>query len=254
MNTSNKTEKIIYQFIKQFKERHKKDNSLLVEGILLAGSYAFLTKISKNADLDLFLVINNIGKRYRGMARVGDMEVDFFINPIEQLRADFAKAKDTSNKTMVYALADGKILKDRNKNLEKLKKEAKIFLKDLSRVEVAPPTVTLMRYFIDDYLKDVEDSYLEKDYLAWQYNINLLLNYLIEVFCKNNQILLVKPKYQKGKILEKNPHFVKLYEDVAKASDREDKMAAIKKLSAYVLDNLGGRLPKEWEMESPLKL
>lgn len=234
-------------------ESHKEDD-IKIEGIILFGSYAYSKKLSKNSDLDLYLVIKNNGKRYRGIKHIDNVEVDYFVNPFIQLESDFKNAINSSGKTIIFMLADGKILKDAGNKINKLKQKAKKIIKEDCRQDMPGFMLVSSKYFIDDYLKDMQDCYNEKDFFAWQYNLNLLLNYLIEVFCKNKKILLVKPKYQKEKIKKVDPNFVKLYESISKSKNKKEQMTKIKKLSGYVLDSLGGELPKEWELESKVKL
>lgn len=248
-----KIDSIIKNFIKKFKKQHP-DDLIIIEGVLLAGSYAFPNKLSKNSDLDLFLVIKDAAKRYRGMKKINDIDVDYFINPIQQLKIDFKKAKKSNSKVFLYVLANGKILLDKNNELLDLQKEAKKCLKQQIEDGMPNSDLKLIKYFIDDYLRDIEDDYANKDDFALQYDTCLLLNYLVEVLCKYNHIPQVKPKYQKAEIIKKYQQFVELYEKIGRINLKEEKIEQIKKLSEYVIDSLGGRLPEEWEVESPLNL
>ncbi len=249
MANQSKTKKIIKEFLKKFLEEHAKDN-LKVEGILVAGSFLDNKKISKNSDLDLFIVIKSHKKRYRGMDIVDGLSIDYFINPIEQLRYDMSQIKDSSNNTLSNAIAYGHIIQDKNKNLLKLQQQARKIIKNTIENPLPDFRITLIKYTIDDYLKDIEDNYIDKDYFAWQYNLSLLQNYLVEVFCRANKIPLVKPKYQRREINKKHRRFVWLYQRLSMSSDQRQKMDNIKKLSKYVLDNLGGKLPRKWEIKS----
>jgi hypothetical protein len=68
------------------------------------------------------------------------------------------------------------------------------------------------KYFIQDYLKDIDDGLTDHDHFSWQYNIATLINYLIEVFCEFHEIPLVKQKYQGEEIAKKDKKFTKLYD------------------------------------------
>lgn len=253
MSNKQRAEIIIEKFINQFQTRHCKNN-IIIEGVLLFGSYLNPNQLSRNSDLDVYVIIKNNGKRYRGIARIDNVEVDYFINPIKQLRNDLKQNLKSSKKTIVFMLAEGKILKDKYRQLEKLQKEAINILKKEKKQKISNSEIIFIKYFIDDFLKDIQDNYEEKDYFALQYNINLLLNYLIESFCKNKGILLVKPKYQKNKIKEVDSHFIELFKEIVMTENMGRKIKKIIKLSDYVLDGLGGRLPVEWEMESATNL
>lgn len=244
----------INKFISQFKARHPKDD-IVVIGILGFGSGFSQKKIPLNSDLDVYIVIKDIGKRYRGVMFVGGIEVDYFVYPAKQLRADWKKVKSGAlpKQTFAYMLRDGKILLDQNNALKKLRAEAKEFLKNkLSKNGMPHPLLIINKYFINDYTKDIEDSLRDKDMFSWQYNTSLLLNDLIVVFCQYHNIPLVKPKYQSREIAKKDTKFVALYESIAKDVPIEEKIKRIKKLALYCLESLGGPLPREWELERPV--
>ncbi|MBU4142740.1 hypothetical protein KJ590_01930 [Patescibacteria group bacterium] len=253
MDNLDKAKDLIDKFIKVFKDRHPQDN-IEIEGIFLTGSFLNNKKLSKNFDLDLFLVIKNIGKRFRGVFHVDGVEIDYFINPFEQVVDDFEKAKKASKKTTVHILAGAQILQDKDNGLERLKNQAQEFLGQEVAGMMLDFARTMSRYFVNDYLKDLEDCYEDKDVFAWQYNKNLFLNYLVEIFCQRKNILLVKPKYQKEEIAKKDDRFVGLYEKVARASFGEKKNEQIKKLAEYVMESLGGQLPEDWELESKVSV
>lgn len=256
MKKQKRADKIIEEFIQQFKQKHDKDN-INVDGVLLFGSYIKPSQISKLSDLDLYIVIKNNGKRYRGIACIDNIEVDYFVNPIELLKKDFEQALKAPKKTVVFMLAEGQIIQDSNKQLSELQSEALQAIKTLEKEQAqALPDfmITSTKYFIDDFLKDIRDNYDESDFFALEYNFNLLMNYLLESFCRQKGILLVKPKYQKDKIQKIDSRFVLLFEEVSDAKSKKERMKKIKRLSDYVLDSLGGKLPKEWELESTVIL
>lgn len=242
---------IINEFIKQFKIRHDKDD-IKVIAILCFGSSMKRKKIRANSDLDLYVVIKNIGKRYRGIMIVDGVEVDYFVYPLEQLKADWDKVKSKINprRTVAYMLSGGKIILDKNGRIKKLQAEAREFLKnELNNNGVPPPLLTINKYFINDYLRDIEDSMRDKDIFSWQYNASLLLNNLIDIFCQFHKIPLVKPKYQSQEIAKKDKKFVELYGSIARPASTKERTERIKKLALYCLESLGGQLPREWELE-----
>lgn len=246
---------IIYKFIRQFKVKHPSEN-IEVVAILGFGSSFRAKKIRRNSDLDLYVVIKNIGKRWRGIMLVDDAAVDYFVYPLEQLKEDWKKVKDKIilRQTIAYMLSDGRIMMDKGGELKKLQAEAKRFLKsELTGGAIPYPLLVINKYFINDYLEDIEDSLRDKDIFSWQYNAGLLLNNLIDIFCQFHKIPLVKAKYQNQEIAKKDGKFVELYELIAKASSIKERTKRIKKLVSYCLESLGGKLPREWELERPIE-
>lgn len=244
-------EKIINKFIKQFTDKHK-DKIIEIEGVLLFGSSLNPATMSKKSDVDLYIVIRNIGKRYRGVQRIDNIEVDYFINPAEQLKKDLETAKKNSKKTVIFMLAEGKILRDDHGDLHRMKKEAVKYLEDEAKKSPQKFQIIFTKYFIDDFLKDIEDDYENEDWFAFQYDTHLLLNYLIDSLCSMEKILITKPKYLKGKIAKNNGDFIRLYEEIEKTTDHKKRIDKLKKISKYVLNKIGGRLPDDWEMESDI--
>lgn len=246
---------LINKFINQFKAKHTKDN-IKVIAILGFGSSFDYKKIRANSDLDLYVVIKDIGKRYRGIMFVDNTEVDYFVYPLEQLKADWKKVKNKiiPRLTTAYMLRDGQIILDKSGELEKMRIEAREFLKnELVKSDMPRPLLIINKYFINDYLKDIADSQRDKNIFSWQYNVSLLLNNLIDIFCQFHKIPLVKPKYQSREIAKKDAKFVELYELVTEATSIKERTKRIKKLASYCLESLGGQLPREWELERPVE-
>ena len=68
---------VVDGFIQQFRVKHEKD-TVDVVAILGFGSSFKNKTVADNSDVDLYVVIKDIGKRYRGVMFVGDVEVDYF--------------------------------------------------------------------------------------------------------------------------------------------------------------------------------
>ncbi|MDD3498621.1 MAG: nucleotidyltransferase domain-containing protein [Candidatus Moranbacteria bacterium] len=245
----NDVNNLVKKFTKSFISEHE---SVDIEGILLFGSAVDEKHFNQHSDVDLYVVIKNIGKRYRGVKNINGIEIDYFVNPIKQLREDFEAAKIINKKTVLSMLADGKIIQDKDSNLQKLKEEAKNELKKISQKKMTDHQIFIAKYFIKDYLNDIKDSSEVNNIFAWQRNISLLLNYLVDTFCAYHGILIAKPKYQKELINSADPKFLEIYEEIASVHSRADAEIMIKKLSKYVLDDMGGALENDWELESDI--
>ncbi|MBI2050543.1 MAG: hypothetical protein HYT31_01940 [Parcubacteria group bacterium] len=246
---------ILDEFIGQFKRKHPKDN-IRVLAMLGFGSSFSNKKIRANSDLDLYIVIKDIGKRFRGVMRINGIAVDYFAYPLKQLKADWKKVKNRTapRLTIAYMLRDGHIILDQNHALRKLRIEAKKFLQhELKNSAIPPNLLVINKYFVNDYLKDIEDSLRDGDAFAWQYNVNLLFKDLIDIFCQFHKIPLVKPKYQKMEIAKRDKKFVRLYESVAGAPSPKEKTKRINALARYCLKTMGGPLPREWELARPVR-
>ncbi|OGF19644.1 hypothetical protein A3I35_01575 [Candidatus Falkowbacteria bacterium RIFCSPLOWO2_02_FULL_45_15] len=248
-------EDIIKKFLLFFREKHT-DDAIEVVGIIGFGSRFHRAKASPASDLDVYVVIKNIGKRYRGMTKVERVAVDYFVNPIERLRLDWNnfKMKTVPYRTIAYLLRDGSIIQDTDdRALQSLQQEVRAFLEQEEKEGIMTEAATVTaKYFISDYLKDLDDCWHKKDMFAWHYTMNSLLQYIVEIFCRFHRIALVKHKYQKKKIERKDSRFIELYEAVARAESLQQRHEAVNTLSRYCVERMGGPLPEEWELESEL--
>lgn len=242
-------ESIVDAFLKKFKKKHSKEK-IDILAILGFGSSFNVGEIKPNSDLDLYIVIGNNGKKYRGVMFADGVEVDYFAYPLEQLEYDWKKVRSGENPrlTVAYILGDSRLIFDPYSKLKEIRREAKLFLKKDVSKKLTRPYLTISKYFIKDYLKDIEDNLRDGDVFSWQYNVSLLLNDLINIFCQFHGIPLVKAKYQGSEIAKKDKNFVRIYELIANSSSLKRRTEAIKKLASYCLKKIGDPLPNEWEL------
>lgn len=231
------------EFIKLTKEQYKDK----LQGIIVTGSL-IKKQLSKNSDIDVFMLIKDNGKRIRGSKTIDGIEIEYFMNPRRQIEADMAKEIKMSKKITLEILNDGKIVYDKKGDFSVLKNQAQKILK--KKLIITKLNLFSFKYFISDYLKDIEDNYLDKDYLALLHNTTLLLNHIIEGYCKLKNIRYIKPKYLWKEIAKKDKKIIKLMEGIYFAGNPEIKLATIKKLSNYVLKKFGGPLPENYKIEN----
>ncbi len=246
---------IVDKFLQEFLTKHSdlKVESVLVFGSVLCGEYFF-----ERSDIDLYIVIKNNGKRYRGIMIIDDREVEYFVNPIEQLIGDFENAikipasagmTNTSQMTILNMLSSSELLQDKYGQVAKLQKRAQDII-NIGGEKMSDYQIHMAKYFINDYMNDLKDSDDNMTDFAWQRNVDLLLNYLVETVCAFHQIHITKAKYQKEELEKVDKEFVALYEKVANTNSKKEKQENIQKLAQYVIEKLGGDLEKEWEIIS----
>jgi hypothetical protein len=214
----------------------------LVFGSVLRERYFFV-----RSDVYVYIVIKNNDKRYRGIKVVDGVEIDYFVNPIEQLQKEFEIAKKSQKKTVLFMLANGKIFQDKENQLQELQTEARKIIKN-GPDKMSKYQIHMAKYFISDYMNDIKDTNDEKGDFSWQRNIDLLSDYLVETICKFHRIYITKPKYQKKELEKIDARFVELYEKIANTSSKKEKQKSIEELAQYVVRELGKDLDKEWEI------
>ena len=250
---------IVDKFLQEFLAKH---SDVEVESVLVFGSVLREEYFYERSDIDLYIVIKNNGKRYRGIVIIDDREVEYFVNPIEQLISDFGNAKkipacagmtDTSQMTILNMLSSGELLQDKDEQIAELQKRAQDIV-SAGVKKMSDYQIHMAKYFINDYMNDLKDSYDNIIDFAWQRNVDLVLNYLVETVCAFHQIHITKAKYQKEKLEKTDKEFVTLYEKVVNTNSKKEKQENIQKLAKYVIKELGGNLDKEWEIVSDVEV
>ena len=116
-------EKALAKFLKKYEKEP------FFEGALLGGSYA---SGNQNAfsDIDVDILISDTQNwRERGNVEVDGFLIEYFENPIKQIRKEFENDLKKGRTNAVNRFSYGKIIADRTGNVKKLQKEASAFLK-----------------------------------------------------------------------------------------------------------------------------
>lgn len=230
----------------KFVERHKRNPNVI--GILLSGSFIH-SKPDKNSDLDVSVVLKKSQFRERGNTWIKGIEIEYFINPIEQIKYYFKTEVGDKAPCTTHMFANSYILYKKGNELEKLIKEAKKIMKKgvspMGKMEKE-----LAKYFLDDLQKDLEDTYLKKDRFAFSIIAMAILEKSLSVFTKLKKIQKEKSKRLRDQLKNLEPEFEVLYSKALLEVSLEKKYKALVKLIDYVERHLGGKRPKEWKLRS----
>ena len=113
--------------LKQFVDKHKKNSNVMA--ILVSGSYVH-SKPDKNSDLDVYIVLEKSKMRERGNTWINGIEIEYFINSINQVNSYFKREKEGKDSpSTAHMFVNSKVLLKRGNYLDGLIKEAKIILK-----------------------------------------------------------------------------------------------------------------------------
>ena len=245
-------EKALYKFLKKYK------NKSYFEGALLCGSYATGNQ-NKFSDIDVHILISDSQNwRERGNVKVDGFLMEYFINPIKQIRKEFQGDVARGRVHCSNMFAYGQILFDKNGYVEQLQKEAdKFFKKPLPKY--ARSDIAFDLYGIWTLMDELRSLLSEKKALGLAYN-NLLENLMLLYF-KVNQIpkisltkiekILSTPKFAKRYHIQKLPDkkFTKLFLDALQKQD----VKSIQKLYDFVIDSVGGFDIETFKIKSKLK-
>lgn len=232
--------------LKIFVDRYKENPNVLA--ILVSGSYVHST-LDKNSDLDVYVLLKESKFRSRGNTWINGIEIEYFINPIKQVRYYFKTEIGSKAPSTAHMFANSKILYQKDKTVNQLIKEAdKIIKKKMPAMKKMD--LEFAKYIIDDERKDLEDVYLKKDVFAFSFVSGNLLQRCLDLFFKIHRIPKEKPKRLQKHIRSLDKKFEKLYTNALIEKNIDKQFASANKVVDYVENLIGGRRPKEWILRS----
>lgn len=238
-------------------------NKKEVIGFLVCGSY-ITGNPSKHSDIDLHIVLNDkTNWRERGNKIVNGYLMEYFANPIKQIKAYMKDdLKDNSNMSNVQ-FATGKILLDKTGEVLKLKILAN---KQLKR-KFNPPSkidIEIKKYFLYEHLEKLEELY---EINSRSFDISYYNN-LLELFNDYGKFI-GETKYKAHKIYEllttdaRNKYLLKDYKDIKfkkiflnclEAKTNKHKIIAFREITNYALNKMGKFNINGWKIKTPLDL
>ncbi len=145
--------------LKIFVDEHKKDRNVV--GILVSGSYIH-SKPDKNSDLDVSVVLKDSKTRKRGNTWTNGVEIEYFINPVRQIKHYFKTEVGDISPSTAHMFANSLVLYKKGKIMDELIKEAKKSLQK-PRAKLKKFQIENGKYHLDDLEKDLEDVFVRKD-------------------------------------------------------------------------------------------
>lgn len=232
--------------LSRFVEKHKKNDNVI--GILVSGSYIH-SKPDKNSDLDVFVVLRDSMMRERGNTWIEGIEVEYFMNPVKQIRHYFKTEVGDKAPCTAHMFANSIILYDKGDIVNSLISEAKKIIKAPTK-KLTSMQIELAKYFIDDMEKDLEDTYMKRDKFAFNQVANKLLDRSLKIFMQVKRVHREKSKRLFEQLNQLDKRFARLYHDSMVERDIEKRYDIIRELIRYIEHNLGGKRSKEWRLRS----
>lgn len=232
-------------------EREKKDPKVI--GILVSGSY-YHSELDKNSDIDTYVITEDTGFRERGNTWIDGVEIEYFKNPVKQIRYYFKQEKGKKAPCTAHMFANGKAVYKKSKKVDSLIDEANRIIKQPMKV-MTELDIEWAKYALDDLQKDLEDIYERKEDFAF-YQISMdILEHCFTIFFQTKKLpselwLARKPKNMGRKIREMDERFARLYKQALLENNKQKKYKVLLKLIEYVEKELGGKRGKEWVLKS----
>lgn len=239
----------VQETVKSYGEAYTHSQNTLI--ILVVGSYA-MGKQKINSDIDVYIIQENSDHRKRGNTWIGDLEVEYFINPLSQVHKyldNEARIRPVTatmiNHGIIYYQRQDEFATQVIDNL--LQRCSDIVNADL-------PVMTdvdkeLLKYNIDDLEKDLMDLYHDKSWFNYQLVLNQLITQSIEVLHR-----VQRKSMTKFKRIDK--HLMKLdmvlFNKISKLISEPRDIRNVKNLVVHVEKLLGGKRTREWQLVSDL--
>lgn len=240
-----KYNKILQKFIEKYKKQPN------VAAIIVFGSYVN-SKLDKNSDLDVYIILKNSKTRERGNAWIDGVEIEYFINPIKQIKKYFYEERANKKFTTTHIFANSIVLYKNGNIINKLIQMAKKIIDKNGRM--SHYEIELNKYIIDDIKKDIEDVYLKKDVFTFNLIVNKLILKCIDIFFDFNKIIEGRPKKIGIKIKEVDLKFKKIISHLMAETNIDKKFIKANKLIKYLEKILGGKRLKNWKLISQCTL
>jgi predicted nucleotidyltransferase len=179
---------------KEFLDKIKKESEVVCA--LITGSY-FNNKLSKNSDIDIFIIIKNQERGKKGVKIIRKVKISFFVNPLKFVKRLLKEEKNAFKRTTAEILFFSDCIYGQE-TLKKLKEEANKVLQSklpkLSKREIYYYGWKLYDKLVA-FDRDIEKT--QKEYLK-----NDLLWYCIDIYFKVKRTYKPHTKYVLTKIRE----------------------------------------------------
>lgn len=219
-----------------------------VMSLMIAGSATDLLK--KDSDIDLVVLLDKGNNWSRGVKIVENCEIDYFIFPKSFFPKFFENAVRIRNIFFIDLIANSQIVFDKNGLASQIKTRAESIVGN--QPEMSEAERNIAKYFLRVHLQKLNRFIDTSNNYSWYITVNVFLNYCIEVFCRLNQLFLVKKELLPGLLLKIDSVFHALWHQANSAKSQKEKMDAIEELHTYLLDLLGGETI-EWRVNHNCK-
>lgn len=220
-----------------------------VIGVVVSGSYVH-GQLGPHSDVDVFVITHpDTPHRERGNTWIEGVEMEYFQNPPQQIRAYFQR--ETYRPVSAHLLANGIVRYDVHPEVQAILQEAKAI------VEAQAPAwnhiqIEFARYGLDDLRKDLLDCLANEDAVSGRLLVFQLMEECVRIYFGIRREWGEKKKRLLAHLKVHDPAFAALLESAIVAGRFEEQVQASIRLVEHVEGLLGGRRPEEWKLRSAL--
>ena len=168
--------KALNKFLEEWKDRKE------VLSAVLSGSRV-TSFASKYSDIDVYIILSDdVEWRERGNKMIDGYLIEYFANPIKQIKSYFKEEFERNSFTTARILSIGKILFDKTGIGKKLKKEAQMLMKKKFK-KINKTSMELMKYGLWDNLDNLKDLF-DKNSENFDFLYNFHLRQILVTYSK----------------------------------------------------------------------
>lgn len=234
-------ERKIEKYIDRMRDKYN------ITGAMITGSYV-TGNMGPHSDIDIFFIWNDEERAMRGREYYLDLEFEYFISPewkyFDRLKNDYIAMR-------IYSTA--KILYDKEKKLEKIKRKAIDVVSNFSW-NLTDIQKKDMKFHVETIQFDGLDIYDNKDYNNFLLFTSSNLEQMCKMICKLNNSLPIYMKYGVNEIKKIDLEFgVILNEFIVTDFINPKKRALWNELCIYLHKKIGEYNIKEYQNIQTLK-
>ena len=237
------------QALKLYQEKMIQDPEVV--GMLATGSYAH-GQLEPHSDLDVYVLLKpECLFRERGNTWINGIEIEYFKNPPQQIRAYFRAER--GRLVSAHMFAHGIILYDPHGLVQELVSEAKTII-DQKPAPWPEFKIELNKYGIDDLRKDYEDCLAKADDVSARIIGSQLIGLCIHIYFGIHQIHIEKKKRMMAFFEQQDPDFAQALAAAIRNNGTLEDDRPIQYLVEKTEAMLGGRRSEEWILKGDLML
>jgi len=245
--------------VEKFVERWKRKEG--VEGIIVTGSFVTKYYEENRSDVDIYIVLSDkINWREKGNVVIDGMLIEYFANPIRQIKSYFAEEHKNNKRTTARMFLLGKILFDKSGEVKKLKAESKKWFE--TPFEKLPNwKVELYKCSIWDMVDELH-SVFERDAI----NFDLVyFNTLADILKMYSEFLRVEvpglskidrfildEEFRKEYLYDDFPDqdFIKIFLKCLENKEKKKKLENVEGLCKHIFEKIGGFEIDGWKIRT----
>ena len=236
--------------LKEFIQDYISDPNVV--GIILTGSFVHGDP-GPRADLDIHIVLKESNNRDRGNIFIDGHEIEYFVNPVNQIERYFEKEFPNDIST-AHMFGNSIVLFEKGPDLQRLINIAKHYLRK-ARPDMTSYDIYFCRYELDDYRKDILDALDENDKFTFELISIQIIRAIIHYFGRYKNFYPGKPKRLLKQLQEIDKTFANILKGYLEYNGTiVERYKLLDECISYIESFYGGSRPDEYNLTADLDL